>query len=269
MNPPQVAPQPTSVEGSMAELVHSPGGMPLHDTIVEAVLNFVTTPIQLDDALRIIEKDLGPSIAPTYPLIKKLFAPASHNPTGINVAPLSQQAQIGFLFTSADGKCLVQVRADGIALSRLRPYRGWEQLRDELLRLFALYQQHLAAHAITTVGTRYLNHMPIPESASMEKYLTCYPQVGASFPQVLVNYGYRVVLPLDQNLNLVTISIAPAVPEKRGWANILLDLDFSVRRDEAIELFDQLEHIRRAKDQVYLDAMTDEMKQVLNAGSHL
>src|SRR5688572_30820653 len=37
----------------------------------------------------------------------------------------------GYLFTSADGKQIVQARLDGFTFNRLKPYDRWETFRDQ------------------------------------------------------------------------------------------------------------------------------------------
>src|SRR3954464_186147 len=46
---------------------------------------------------------------------------------------------VGYLFTSADGKEVVQARKDGFSFSRLKPYEQWDPFSKEARRLWGLY----------------------------------------------------------------------------------------------------------------------------------
>ncbi len=240
----------------------------LGNTIVEALLNFVTTESTITDAMAILEQDVCKLLSDQYPIATKLYASdVLLPPAGVNIDPRSGQPQIGFLLKSADGNKIIQLRNNGFSISKLRPYDGWDKLAGEAVDILALYSDRLAAFQVLTIGTRYLNFVHIPSGQPMEKYLTCYPQVGPEFPQVVLNYRYVATLPLDEKLNTVTIGMAPIKSERQGFENILLDLDFTVRRDVAVGLREQLSSLRKKKNDVYWNTITAEMRELLNASN--
>jgi uncharacterized protein (TIGR04255 family) len=61
------------------------------------------------------------------------------NPPGSIEVLQSQGGPDGYLFTSTDGKQIVQARLDGFTLNRLKPYDRWETFRDEARQLWQLY----------------------------------------------------------------------------------------------------------------------------------
>src|SRR5438874_933662 len=74
---------------------------------------------------------------------------------GSEIGASTDQTVMGFAFTSEDGKQIFQARRDGFTFSRLRPYAGWPELRDEARRLWDIYRDTAKPDKITRVAVRY------------------------------------------------------------------------------------------------------------------
>src|ERR1700722_10937730 len=59
---------------------------------------------------------------------------------GEAVGAAATRTPMGYAFSSADGKQIVQARLDGFTFSRLKPYGTWSNLRDESRRLWDIYR---------------------------------------------------------------------------------------------------------------------------------
>jgi uncharacterized protein (TIGR04255 family) len=65
----------------------------------------------------------------------------------------------GFIFTSSDGRQLVQARLDGFTFNRLRPYDRWESFREEAREHWDQYCKIAEPELASRVALRY---MPLP-----------------------------------------------------------------------------------------------------------
>lgn len=59
--------------------------------------------------------------------------------------------------------------------------------------------------------------------------------------------------------------MAPLVKTEPGKSNLLLDLDFTFRRNSNIELWDQIDGIRPVKDRIFMETITPRLQDLLNA----
>ena len=71
----------------------------------------------------------------------------------------SREAPDGFLFTSPDGRQIVQARLDGFTFNRLKPYDTWEVFRAEARRLWARYVEVAEPEAVSRIALRYINRI--------------------------------------------------------------------------------------------------------------
>ncbi len=81
---------------------------------------------------------------------------------GSEVGASAKQTQMGFAFSTTEGRQIFQVRLDGFTFSRLRPYGNWNDLRDEAGRLWNLYREVANPLKTTRVAVRYINQIDIP-----------------------------------------------------------------------------------------------------------
>ena len=86
---------------------------------------------------------------------------SGHNAAKASPVPEVSQSSAGgpdgYLFTSVDGRQVVQARLDGFTFSRLKPYDKWESLRDEARELWQHYVQIASPETVTRVALRYIN----------------------------------------------------------------------------------------------------------------
>ena len=74
----------------------------------------------------------------------------------------------------------------------------------------------------------------------------------------------RLDLPITDGASLA-VQMGYLQPTRPNIVNVLLDFDFTVRRDHNYGLWDQIETLRDLKDDVFFASITDRMRRILDA----
>lgn len=167
---------------------------------------------------------------------------------------------VGYRYTSSDGKHVVQFRRDGFTFSRLEPYDKWEQMRDEAARLWEHYISACTPTLITRVATRYVNVMKIPLRAELKQYLTAPPQIPEELNQELSSFLTRIEIrePSIEARGFLTQALESAQDEH---APILLDIDVFMNRQFEVDdetYWTCLEQLRNFKNIVFFESITEQ-----------
>ena len=171
----------------------------------------------------------------------------------------------GYLCTSSDQKQVVQFRLDGFTFSRLRPYKTWEDLREEAYRLWQLYVRATSPEWVTRVAVRYLNQLEIPLLRELSDYLTSPPTIPRDLPQVLNGFLMRYVI-RDPSSDMVGIVMQSFEPVKApDMAPVVLDIDvfkevqYNVDAKTTWETLDQL---RGFKNRIFFESITEKIVEL-------
>lgn len=171
--------------------------------------------------------------------------------------------QVGYRYTSADGKYVVQFRIDGFTLSRMEPYTVWEDLRSEATKLWEIYNSVANVGIITRVATRYINVMRVPMDDLKEfgDYLVCPPEVPEALPQDVSSFLTRIVLrePTGGAQCILTQALEAPDHENR-LVPIVLDIDVFVERQFPVtegHYWQTLDHLRHFKNKVFFESITE------------
>ncbi len=173
---------------------------------------------------------------------------------------LPDQKQIGIVFSSEDKKEVVQARLDGITYSRLEPYETWERLRDEALRLWAIYNDHLHPTSITRVACRYINEMKFSLPMTLSEYITAPPPKIEGLPDNLKGFLTRVNVQLDDTPTNAVFTQAIKGITSDKTVTIIIDIDVYRERTFQIvgdELPNALEEFHDYKNKIFFSSITE------------
>ncbi len=172
----------------------------------------------------------------------------------------------GYLFTTSDGKQVVQYRLDGFTFSRLRPYSQWEDVYREGKRLWEIYRDVNKPLLITRLAVRYINSIQIPsQNFDYDDYLTAAPKIPQELPQLLQHFFTRLVIPFpDQGAAAIVIQ---TLSDKQDPVNtaILLDIDVYAEvslPSEDARIYEILRKFREIKNQVFFNSITEKTKEL-------
>jgi len=172
----------------------------------------------------------------------------------------------GYLYTSVDGKYIVQARLDGFTLSRLQPYDNWESFRDEGKRLWEHYIAIAMPNLVSRLALRYINRLELPMPfKDFKEYILTTPEIAPALPQGLKTFFMRLEVPHDeyQAIAIVTETIEP--PPNDQFLPLIFDIDviheaqFSPGSTEIWQTFEQL---RNFKNEIFFNSLTDKAKEL-------
>jgi uncharacterized protein (TIGR04255 family) len=185
---------------------------------------------------------------------------------GEQVEASAKQTKIGYLFRSANGKHVLQVKLNGFTFSRLKPYENWPALRDEAKALWAIYRQILRPTRVTRVAVRYINQIDVPLARfDLKEYFRTFPEVSPELPQDLGAFLMQLQIPqvdLDAVLLLTQTGGSPPSPD---ITSVILDIDLfrefsDLKSDD--DVWDMLESFRDRKNEVFEGCITDKARQL-------
>ena len=237
--------------------------------ITEALLDIrVKLPAQTDLAKLATFHD---AIKQKYPSKQERMAWRGH--IEIQASPVAQVSQSaaggpdGYLFTSVDGRQVVQARLDGFTFSRLKPYDKWEALRDEARELWQHYVRITSPEAVTRVALRYINRIEIPlPIRDFKDYILTTPEIAPDLPQGLGSFFMRLVIPdpKAQAVAIVTETVEP-IDESSNRLPLIFDIDvfrmaaFNVQ-DKS--LWETLEQLHDLKNDIFFKSITPKAKEL-------
>ncbi len=169
---------------------------------------------------------------------------------------------IGRQFWSADKRRAFQATELGFNCSRLAPYAGWEDLRDEAKRLWRRYRDLARPEGITRLGVRYINRLDLPAPADLDLYLSTKPVLGPALPQGIEGWFMQLQIPSSPFAVVLTEGRAPAGPSSES-VGIMLDIDVATGEtsdsDEAV--WPTLERMRECKNKFFEGSITDALRR--------
>jgi len=169
----------------------------------------------------------------------------------------------GYLFSTRDGKRIVQARLDGFTFNQLKPYGTWEVFRDEAKEHWKTYLDIAHPDSVTRIALRYINRIELPlPIGDFKDYLKIAPDIlAANVPHAVQNFFLRLEIPYASGaLALVTETILP--PEDPASAKTLpFILDIDVIRAEVVDppfsgIWDKFEELRQIKNDIFFGTIT-------------
>lgn len=171
-----------------------------------------------------------------------------------------EQGQIGYKYTSEDGKQIVQFRTDGFTYSQLEPYDKWETLRDEAFNLWELYTQ-LTGPDIRRIAVRYINLLKIPlPIGDIKKYLAAPPETPADLGLSVNSFLTRIVM-ADPESGATAILTQALEAFEEANAPIVLDIDVFLNNQydhSDPEIWADLDKLRKLKNIIFFESITED-----------
>jgi uncharacterized protein (TIGR04255 family) len=248
----------------MVEVIHFPNA-----PITEALIDIrVKLPPQTDLAKLAVFHD---AIKQRYPAKQERVSWRGH--IEVKASPVAQVSQSaaggpdGYLFTSVDGRQVVQARLDGFTFSRLKPYDKWESLRDEARELWQHYIRIASPETVTRIALRYINRIEIPlPIRDFKEYILTTPEIAPDLPQGLGSFFMRLVIP-DAQTQAVAVVTETVEPIEESSNRLPLIFDIDVFRMAAFDvtgkaLWETLDQLHDLKNDIFFKSITPKAKEL-------
>lgn len=203
-------------------------------------------------------------LATRYPSRETRLADAPFGALGRSVErpdPAQGRQPVGYVFTSSDGRNVVQARTDGLSVSRLRPYTTWEDLLAEARRVWSDYAEVAGAERARYIGLRYINRFVVPPSARYEDYLRTRPVLSPGLGGTPAVFFMLFTLPRRDPESVATITVSSGTPrDGEEGAPVVFDVDLSANATPDMlgeGMWNAFAGLREIKNQIFFESMTD------------
>ncbi len=225
--------------------------------IIEGVLGIsVASEIEPKD-IEIVAKELAAS----YPVIHALVEIEGQIQIGPGSNMVGHQQRLkGFQIRSESENVVASLKSDGINVSVLAPYQGFEALVEIASNVWGAYTRSWPALQVTQVGLRYINQLDLPlPIPDFQDYIRTVPLVGSPLPQGLSQFAMQLVLPEPGTGNVAIINEL-LDPQRRKSANsVPIIFDIEVRRECNLgsDVWTTIRDLRRFKNEVFFGSLTE------------
>jgi uncharacterized protein (TIGR04255 family) len=148
-------------------------------------------------------------------------------------------------FFTDDEKFAIQIEERLFAISRLKPYTGWDNFLPVVQRNLEKFCEISKLSTFSRLGVKYVNRMTIPHrEVRLEDYFRFYPGIEGPLPQLHGPFMLGVEFPFATNqLRLELKSAASANPDTYS---AILDLDFFTTNAGTLNLQDVRQWLNEA-----------------------
>lgn len=235
--------------------------------ITEAIIDLRVTPVDgVDRALLKLNEKLSQG----YPQQEELFeavGPLAVGPRGGSASV--QQTPLGWKFSNADQKQIVQSRINGFTFSRLAPYERWEPFRNEARRLWNVYREQLNPSAVARIAVRYINRIDLPgDSVDLKEFFRTSPEIAPELPQQLDGYFMQLkfAYPEAGGHCLINQTIVP--PARENVVSVVLDIDLF--RSQGLpqledEIWECFAVLHEGKNAIFEACITDPTRRLFSS----
>ncbi|MCF6157900.1 MAG: TIGR04255 family protein [wastewater metagenome] len=173
----------------------------------------------------------------------------------------------GYFLQSPDKKKIIQVRLDGFTYNKLKPYKDWEEFRNEAQALWNLYFQITTPVRIMRIALRYINRVEIPlPLKDIKEYLSTAPEIAPELPQIVNYFFMRLVIPNTDIQAVAVINQTLEGPTDDNKLPVIFDID--VFRDvdytdNRAEIWTEFEKLHIFKNDIFFHSITEKTKELL------
>lgn len=166
----------------------------------------------------------------------------------------------GMVFTSADGKWIVQARSDGFRFTRQAPYDRWETFLSEARKSWEYYRDVVEPIKVAELVVKYVNVITIPLGIQLPKLFNTYPVIPP--PQRLLDslqMRYAVTIAEPRGQISVLMVFLGRQPDHTG--RMVLDNTFSFKAASEIEIWEMMAKVRDIKNETFESQITDNLRK--------
>lgn len=182
--------------------------------------------------------------------------------------PAVSSRDVGYRYTSADKKRVLQVQSHGFTFSRLPPYESWAPFCEEARKLWRLYISVRKPELVTRIAVRYINRLELPLPIDdFTAYLRNVPDVSPDLPQGLSGFVLQLKIPqpdLPDGMLILNQGLLDSADPR--VAAVLLDVDLfhaTQFKPDSDAMWDALEVLHRRKNDVFEASITDKTRELI------
>jgi len=167
-----------------------------------------------------------------------------------------------------DGRRMISVGANTLAITILRPYEGWEKFRPRIERALETFTKIYGASSVVRIGVRYINRLIISSvTVKPSSFLKNIPEDGDVSGSVLTNFMERGEYVRHDGLKVIVTqaTLQPTVPDTTEY---LLDIDTLWDKeplDDHEAIMSAVDKLHEIEGATFEGLITDESRTVFDA----
>ncbi len=239
-----------------------------HAPIMEAVIHLRTKDAVSETERRKVARRLKA----LYPHSQPLQAiNININATGGPNVAVEQQPEV-FRLASDDETDIALIQHNGVVISRLAPYPGWQKFRERAVAAWTEWRAASSNHTVSRIGVRYINRIDIPYAnepvIDPRDYLLFSPQDPGISSAPMQGYVVQITKHTDLPHWLASVTSTLVLPSPLlNHISLLFDIDVFrteeiPRRDD--ELWAVVDEARNIKNDIFERCITDRTKELIS-----
>lgn len=178
----------------------------------------------------------------------------------------------GFRLTSDDETDIVLIQHNGVVISRLAPYPGWQKFRERAFAAWTEWRAATSNHTVSRIGVRYINRIDIPYANEPiihpRDYLFFSPEDPGISSAPMQGYVVQITKLTDVPHWLTSVaSTVVSPPPLLNHISILFDIDVFrteeiPRRDD--ELWAVVDEARNIKNKIFERCITNKTRELIS-----
>lgn len=142
-----------------------------------------------------------------------------------------------------------------MTVSRLAPYRSWDDLRDYTKQLWTTFAAHADGKNATRLATRYVNKIEIPFGKPIDTYFKTTFVVPEAISTGISGYFLRFMVPFEvAGCNAIVTQSLEA-----GAEGCIFDIDVFSQDTQGFQadlIWSRLELLRELKNRIFFESLT-------------
>ncbi len=154
-------------------------------------------------------------------------------------------------FYKEDETALFQVGEHLLTINKLKPYGVWEDFRDMIQEVLAVYRDVAQPVGLTRIGLRYINIIQFnTPRVTLEDYFKFYPSLGDDLPEEFANFITGVDTLCEDGRDLQRLVMTKAGPPAKDSTSIMLDIDYGLTKPTEVPMDDAIDWVETAHGHV-------------------
>jgi uncharacterized protein (TIGR04255 family) len=238
---------------------------PVQEAIIDFRLTYKAPPTEESFS------ELAEKLIQSYPTKHQLQRHTSELQFGDGKSSTTHNSQFaGYRFESTERDFVFQAQVDGFTLSKLRPYKDWDNLVGETKRIWKIFRAAMKPVSIDRVACRYINRFEVRSGAfDLKDYFTKPPEIPDSLPpndlpQGISRYLVQVEIPVPGSR---TVALFTQALENVSDQVVSFLMDIDVFKVETYEIDEEkwwgdIDNLRTLKNQIFFASITEKTKDL-------
>ncbi|RMH44063.1 MAG: TIGR04255 family protein [Gammaproteobacteria bacterium] len=259
-------------------------GSDIHETfpdapILEALINFnvrFSRAVEVD-RINSFHNECGSTFPISQDRVEIRHTVSFDEKSGSTDAQLTREF-VGKVFFAEDRARAIQIRRDGFAYSKLRPYNDWNSLVEDAKIWWEKYRDFYNPILVTKASVRYINKIGLPRSildangnivlSSLRNYILTTISIENRLSSIARDAFCRIVIPHPRETSILATVISTPDKNQNDQDKFYHILDIDVVADVEMDpinndaIWNLMDALREFKNKIFFASLTEQAKEL-------